>query len=589
VGDQLTSLRVRQIKSKLLQLFEQHLDLSDISKNDRERETKILTRCLAAYAIYFRTACSEEDAAKSVWDGADDNGIDAVYHDASESRVVIVQSKWIQSGSGEPEAKDLATFANGVHDVVEDNADNFGRRLHEKLSAVSGALLVPGTTMDVVLITTGASELARHGTVNLDRVLNELNEPLDEDPIAQKVVMGLEEVYKSLANTSNEGITVTATIQEWSVLSQPYAAYFGIIDGLQLKEWWRTYGKRIVAKNIRHALGATDINEAIRKTAISSPEDFWYFNNGITLIAEDVVRAPKGAASHSFGTFEFKDASVVNGAQTISTLARVEPEESLGSVRVGIRVVILAKAPEGFGGEVTRTNNLQNRVEGRDFAAHDPEQARLQQEMAMEGVEYQFLRSGDFVPSPKSCELIEVTTALACAAAEAPLAVNVKTGIGRFFNDLTRAPYKAVFNPTVSGARAFNSTLCLRAIEDWLDQKKAQFGKRIGYPWGTLVHGNRILAAAVFKMIGRQAFDVPIEEFRAKLPSLVINDKCEWIYEGMLAALNTEYPDKVLAVLFKSPVRSKVVFDLAVAQAEQRVKEQSFNSTDGSGTGELPF
>jgi hypothetical protein len=479
----MSSLRVKQIKSKLLDLFEVHLDLSDIPSSDKERESKILTRCLAAYAIYVRTGCAEEDAAKSVWDGADDNGVDAVFYDISESRVVIVQSKWIHSGAGEPEAKEVATFANGVRDIVEDNSDNFGVRLHKRLNAVSEALLVPGTTLDVVLITTGAAQLARHATANLDRVLNELNEPLDEDPIAGKVVMGLEDVYKSLASTmSSEGISITANIQEWSVLSQPYAAYFGIIDGLQLKEWWDTYGKRIVAKNIRHALGATDINEAIRKTATSSPEDFWYFNNGITLIAEDVMRAPKSAASHSFGTFEFKGASVVNGAQTISTLARVSPEESLGKVRVGIRVIVLAKAPPGFGGDVTRTNNLQNRVEGRDFVAHDPEQTRIQQEMAMEGVEYQFLRSGDFVSSPTSCELSEVTTALACAAAEPQLAVNVKTGIGRFFLDLSKAPYKAVFNPSVSGARAFNATLCLRSIEEWIDQKKES---------GAGIHGER--------------------------------------------------------------------------------------------------
>ncbi|MEW6629581.1 MAG: AIPR family protein, partial [Pseudomonadota bacterium] len=342
-----------------------------------------------------------------------------------------------------------------------------------------------------------------------------------------------------------------------------------IIDGLQLKEWWDAHGKRIVAKNIRHALGATEINEAIRKTATSSPEDFWYFNNGITLIAQDVVRAPKGAASHSIGAFEFRDVSVVNGAQTISTLARVTPEESLGRVRVGIRVIVLAKAPPDFGVDVTRTNNLQNRVEGRDFAAHDPEQTRLQQEMSMEGVEYQFLRGAEFVSSPTACELIEVTTALACAAADPNLAVTVKTGIGRFFNDLSKAPYKAVFNASVSGAKAFNATLCLRTIEAWLEKKKETVGKRSGYPWGALVHGNRILASAVFKMVGPREFERPIEEFRGKLDSFKIDEKCDSVYAGMLEALQTDYPDKVLSVLFKSPVRSKAVFDRAVAKAAQ--------------------
>ncbi len=81
-------------------------------------------------------------------------------------------------------------------------------------------------------------------------------------------------------------------------------------------------------------------------------------------------------------------------------------------------MIVLAGAPNDFGGEVTRTNNLQNRVEGRDFVAQDAEQARLQQEMSMENVEYQFVRSEDFSYSSHACELLEVTTALACSSAD---------------------------------------------------------------------------------------------------------------------------------------------------------------------------
>lgn len=65
-------------------------------------------------------------------------------------------------------------------------------------------------------------------------------------------------------------------------------------------------------------------------------------------------------------------------------------------------------------------------------------------EMGMEDVEYQFVRSEDFVTSATSCDLIEVTTALACASGDSSHAVAVKTGIGRFFADLTKAPYKAI-------------------------------------------------------------------------------------------------------------------------------------------------
>jgi hypothetical protein len=118
---------------------------------------------------------------------------------------------------------------------------------------------------------------------------------------------------------------------------------------------------------------------------------------------------------------------------------------------------------EQFENEVTRTNNLQNRIEPRDFVAKDSEQRRTRQEMAIEGIDYQFVRSEEATPTATTCELIEVTTALACASGDSALAVQVQTGIGRFFNDLSKAPYKAIYNPSVSGAFAFNATVTLRA------------------------------------------------------------------------------------------------------------------------------
>jgi len=114
----MSTLKVNQIKSKIRSMFESHLDLSDISQTDKERENKILTRCLAALAIYLQTGCSEKDAAAAVWDGSDDNGIDGAYFDPSDSRVVFVQSKWINKGSGEPEAKEIGVFIKGVRDAI---------------------------------------------------------------------------------------------------------------------------------------------------------------------------------------------------------------------------------------------------------------------------------------------------------------------------------------------------------------------------------------------------------------------------------------------------------------------------------------
>lgn len=561
----MSSLKVNQIRGKLLQIFEPHLDTKDIGQGDSEREQKILSRCLAAFAVYLASGCSEKEAAESVWDGADDNGIDAAYFDASDKRVIFVQSKWINKGSGEPEAKDLSTFVKGVRDAIEQDPTNFHSRLHGRFSDIALRIATPGTSVEIIVISTGASSLARHGNAVLDDFISELNGD-DPDAIASKKVIGLAEVYSGLANDlSQNNVAVDATILDWSYISSPYPAYFGLIDGLSIKSWWKKHGKSLVSSNIRHSLGSTEVNNEIKNSASICPQKFWYFNNGITLIASEAEKAPAGAASRSAGVFSFKGASIVNGAQTVSSLARVEEDEQLGKVRVPIRVILLKDAPEGFGSEVTRTNNLQNRVEPRDFVAQDPEQKRIRQEMAIEGMDYQFVRSDDAVPTPTSCELVEVTTALACATGESGHAVQIKTGIGRFFGDLRKPPYKTLFNPSTSGAKAFNATIMLREIERWIDQKKISISKKSGPRWGVLVHGNRVLAAAVFKIVGIDKLSQPISDFNRLLGALDISPACESVHEKMVSTIETDYPGKFLAVLFKNPSMSKSVFDASVS------------------------
>ncbi len=505
-------------------------------------------------------------AATAVWDGSDDNGIDAAFYDETEAKVILVQSKWIKSGSGEPSAADIRTFCDGVRDLVEQNQEPFAARLKGEFENISGHLNKPGVSIEIVLISTGSSKLAKHGQGVLDKIVAELNGGVTDDPIASATVIGIDEIYSSMASGGTlEKITLDATVLDWHRVADPYHAYFGIMDGLTLKKWWTTHGKRLVAKNIRNSLGSTDVNNQIRLTAIREPEKFWYFNNGITLTADEAIKAPSNSGSKSAGNFQFKGASIVNGAQTVSTLGKIEEDEKLGNIRVPFRVILLKNTPEGFGKDVTRTNNLQNRIEARDFAAQDPEQSRLQNEMSVEGIEYMVLRSADFAPSFTSCDVTEVTTALACSSGDAQLAVAIKTGIGRFFADLSKPPYRAVFNPTVTGARAFNAVICQRVIDRWIDQKKQGIGKRSGYPWGVLGHGNRILSACVFKRLGRSFIDKTIKEFDPKDAESKIEIICEEVYTKMVDCLEINFPGKFLAVLFKNPTNSKAVFDAASA------------------------
>lgn len=561
----MSTLRVKQIANRLKELFEAKLDLSDLSAKDSDRNSKVLTRCLAALAVQLTTGCNLDEAAASVWDGSGDNGIDAAFYDAAEKQLVLVQAKWIHKGSGEPSAADVGTFIFGVQQLVENETEEFHERLEERVRKATTHITRPGTSVLLVVASTGKSGLASPAMARIESFLGNVNDA-DMDPIASSSVMGLADVYAGLQTDSDaSGVSLELTMTNWSKLQAPYSAYFGTVDGAQVKGWWSEHGKRLVARNIRQSLGNTDVNKQIRESAEQEPEHFWYFNNGITLIADGIEKAPSNSASKSAGVFSLKRASVVNGAQTASSLGKVDADEKLGAVQVGVRVIILDGAPEDFGARVTRTNNVQNKIEPRDFVAQDSQQSRIAGEMRMEDVTYNYVRSeNDAVPGKKKCDLVEVTVALACASGDSTLAVNAKTGVSRFFQDLTKTPYKSIFNGNLSGARAFNAVTVLREVDKWLDRKKESLPKRSGREWGVLVHGNRTLACAVFS-IAALDLNTTIETFSTStLPGAGIEDICEASYERIVAGIAEHYPNTFLGSLFKNFTKSKQVLNLAV-------------------------
>lgn len=140
-------------------MFEPHLSLDDLGPNDSERDQKVLSRCLAALVIYLHTGCTEQEAGESVWDGSDDNGIDAAFFDAATSRVVFVQAKWINRGAGEPEAKEIGCFVRGVRDAIEQDDTRFHKRLQARFADIALRIGTPGTQVHLVVVSTGASAL----------------------------------------------------------------------------------------------------------------------------------------------------------------------------------------------------------------------------------------------------------------------------------------------------------------------------------------------------------------------------------------------------------------------------------------------
>ncbi len=172
---------------------------------------------------------------------------------------------------------------------------------------------------------------------------------------------------------------------------------------------------KLFNQNIRLPLSSSKINSEISKTA-TDPEkskNFFYFNNGIT--------ATCSSYQMNDNEITVSDFQVVNGAQTVSALAR-----SVGSgsaVKKPTNAVVLFRLIEtgeqlsrksDLADNITRYQNTQNVVRESDFFSNEPFQLWLSKNLPEQlsnkgiipGFYYQHKRG--FKPSSKTGESITI-------------------------------------------------------------------------------------------------------------------------------------------------------------------------------------
>lgn len=146
---------------------------------------------------------------------------------------------------------------------------------------------------------------------------------------------------------------------------------------------------------------------AMMKTIKNEPERFWNYNNGITILCEE-LDAHRKKHNGDVDLIEITNFSIINGAQTTNTLgaylrnALINNElneiEQLKKVYVLVRIMQVNN--ETLSSNISIYNNLQNPISSRDMVANNYEQKRLQNMLMTGDAPYIFveIRRGQSVP-----------------------------------------------------------------------------------------------------------------------------------------------------------------------------------------------
>ncbi|WP_230408156.1 AIPR family protein [Undibacterium baiyunense] len=372
-----------------------------------------MSKAIAAFVINTAAGASLEAAVAASIDGGLDHGIDSVFV-TSDQTIWLIQSKYKDSGSGEPDLGDVSKFRDGVTDLICGHWGRFNYALQSRRSEITAALNSGVCKVRVILAYTGTaiSDDRRNLFADLERAFNQTT-----PAFLRCQAFGLTSLHDlHLDSSSAQTIEETLILKDYGHTQEPYRAFYGRIEAKRLAELWHAYQDRLVDRNIRRFKGTTTVNKGLSETLENEAEHFFYFNNGVTFLCQSIDELHPRDPHRGNGKFRVRGISIINGAQTVGAIAR-QPlaHYDVKPATVMATFVCLDNTPDGFGDQVTQSRNRQNAVDMEDFAALDERQTMWQQTLKMAGIEYIVKHGQDDPSSLNSCfSARELAPYLAC-------------------------------------------------------------------------------------------------------------------------------------------------------------------------------
>jgi AIPR protein len=244
---------------------------------------------------------------------------------------------------------------------------------------------------------------------------------VDEDNFIDLQICNLTRVHSWLVGSdAGLGIAqVELNLLKPGWLKEPYETVYGLLTLQELANLYEQYGKKLVVANIRGYKGTTDVNDKILETIESEPEHFFYLNNGLTAYCDRLEVNNLDRANADFKRVTAYGLSIVNGAQTLGSIAEFfkKNPEAMPEGNVFIKIISLRNCSDDqeFAANITRSTNFQNRINAQDFVSLDEQQERIANQLVLSGIFYHYKDEADLPdPDESNFTMREAITALAC-------------------------------------------------------------------------------------------------------------------------------------------------------------------------------
>lgn len=255
------------------------------------------------------------------------------------------------------------TVANDLHPNVAKQADELNNKIHD---------LFPGASTSSEVKFIGASDLMELLNTQTNKMFPL---PLAENPIS----IGIHKDFIALVSLPNY--------------------YNFIVDENKILK------KYIFEANVRDYQGHNSVNNEIYNTlSESTQEDFWWLNNGVTIIADDISQI-------TTKQLLVTDPEIVNGLQTSTEIYRyfTEHPESLNDEKRNILIRIVVPENELSRDKIILATNSQTAIPAVALRSTDPIHRQIEMYFKSRGLYYDRRKNYYKNQGKKSNEIVSVS------------------------------------------------------------------------------------------------------------------------------------------------------------------------------------
>jgi len=308
---------------------------------------------------------TEDDAADSIVDGANDLGIDAYLPvDFSDNKIRLFQSKYGTAHSNEA----IIKFKEDVRRLLSKDIT----KMRPELANLVTKIQEKNLKVECCYVTNQPVDYEGDDTIeimDINKIIKNLWDRIKKPAAGKKSKIRLEERIR-YKNTVL-GILKLRELTDFVTKNRDYVFESNIRQWMQFK---------------------TNVNKGIRDTLHSSPDKFFYYNNGITIVVSDFeVLEDNSLILHA--------PQIVNGAQTSNSI--VDHAKRTNNLDGSITVTIIKADDEHDQNNITKYRNSQNSVRGKDLVSLMDFHKSVKSQLENYGYFYE-IQAGSFDSKAKS-------------------------------------------------------------------------------------------------------------------------------------------------------------------------------------------